>query len=114
MPPSYVWPALTVMALEVATAPELLGSAVVTPDGTAVILAVVVVTRVVALVVVVDLAVVVAVAAAPVKAHEHSLESRLGLLLQLEAQEGRPVVAVTVLLVKVAQKADAVALLALM
>ncbi len=95
------------MALEVATAPELLGSAVVTPDGAAVILTVVV-TRVVVL------AVVVGVAAAPVKAHEHSLESRLGLLLQLEAQEGRPVVAVTVLLVKVAQKADAVALLALM
>ena len=96
------------MALEVATAPELLGSAVVTPDGAAVILTVVVTS------VVVVLAVVVGVAAAPVKAHEHSLDSRLGLLLQLDAQAGRPVVAVTVLLVKVAQKADALALLALM
>jgi hypothetical protein len=36
------------------------------------------------------------------------------LLLQLEAQEGSPVVAVTVLWVKVAQKGEAVAWLALM
>lgn len=51
-------------------------------------------------------------AAAPVKAQVHSLEMALGLLEQLEAQDGRPVVAVTVDLVKVAQKADAVASLA--
>ena len=101
------------MALEVATAPELLGSAVVRPVGAATV----VVTRVVALAVVVALVVVawaVVVAAAPVKAHEHSLEIRLGLLLQLEAQAGRAVVAVTVLCVKVLQKAEADALLALM
>jgi hypothetical protein len=51
-------------------------------------------------------------AAAPVKAQVHSLEMALGLLEQLEAQAGRPVVAVTVDLVNVAQNADAVALLA--
>lgn len=51
-------------------------------------------------------------AAAPVKAQVHSLEMALGLLEQFDAQEGRLVVAVTVDLVKVAQKADAVAVLA--
>lgn len=53
-----------------------------------------------------------AAAAAPVKAQVHSLEIALGLLEQFEAQAGRPVVAVAVVLVYVAQNADAVATLA--
>lgn len=60
------------------------------------------------------LLVLVVVAAAPEKAQVHSLEMALGLLEQLDAHAGRPVVAVTVDAVKVLQKAEAVALLAVM
>lgn len=45
----------------------------------------------------------------PVYAHEHSAEIKLGLLEQLDAHAGSPAVAVTTVLVKVAQNGDAVA-----
>lgn len=102
MPPSKL--PLTVIAALVLVAPLDAGSVVVTPVGA----------ETAALVAVVVLRVVEVAVAPAVNAQVHSLESWLGLLEQFEAQDGRPVVAVTVDLVNVAQKEEAAALLALM